>query len=122
MVVACSVNALGVFMGEGRPDFLPISDHHPCRPVSASGISERLVEVLCAALPARTGVATICLRPLAVLDDSALAARRAEHRADPAAEFRRGGAEHDGEHRLPLVDDRRGGTLLGWAPRRRWAG
>lgn len=181
VVVASSVNALGVFMGEGRPDFLPISDEHPCRPVSPYGTSKRLVEVLCAAFTARTGIATLCLRPPAVLDDAALAARRAEHRADPASEFRpyweygaflhvadlaeavlaalrcpdppgghaalllcapeigsalpgtsraiaaarlpavpwRGGAARG---RGPLVDDGPARALLGWAPRRGWAG
>ncbi len=183
VAVASSVNALGVFMGEGRPDVLPISDDHPCRPVSAYGTSKRLMEVLCAAFTARSGIATFCLRPPAVLDDAALAARRAEYRADPGAEFRpyweygaflhvddladaiaaalrcpdppgghaalllcasdlgsarpeggralaaerlpevpwRGGAAHDRELRLPLVDDRRARALLGWAPRRGWA-
>jgi nucleoside-diphosphate-sugar epimerase len=64
-----SVNAMGIFMGEDTPDFLPIDESHPCRPGRAYGTSKYLGEHLCRLFTRRTGVPTICIRPPAVLAD-----------------------------------------------------
>jgi len=58
-----SVNALGVFMGLRKPDYLPIDDEYPPQPMSAYGLSKRLVEDMCRYFTERTGISTICLRP-----------------------------------------------------------
>lgn len=58
-----SVNALGVFMGLKKPDYLPIDDDYPPQPVSAYGLSKRLVEEMCRHFTERTDITTICLRP-----------------------------------------------------------
>lgn len=58
-----SVNALGIFMGLKKPDYLPVDDDYPPQPVSAYGLSKRLVEEMCRYFTQRTGIATICLRP-----------------------------------------------------------
>ena len=58
-----SVNALGIFMGLKKPDYLPVDDAYPPQPVSAYGLSKRLVEDMCRYFTERTGISTICLRP-----------------------------------------------------------
>ncbi|MBT3268605.1 NAD(P)-dependent oxidoreductase [Candidatus Poribacteria bacterium] len=66
VVAISSVNALGVFMGEAAPDYLPIDDDHPCYPGRAYGISKRLSEDMCRLWSAKTGIPVVCLRPPAV--------------------------------------------------------
>lgn len=63
VVYFSSVNALGIFMGLKKPDYLPIDDDYPPQPVSAYGLSKRLVEDMCRYFTERTGIATICIRP-----------------------------------------------------------
>jgi UDP-glucose 4-epimerase len=87
VVTFSSVNALGVFRGEGVPDYLPIDDDHPMRPPTAYGMAKRLVEELCLCFTLSTGIATICLRPPAVLGLARHAEFAAARAADPAAEW-----------------------------------
>ncbi|MEZ4677765.1 MAG: NAD(P)-dependent oxidoreductase [Caldilineaceae bacterium] len=75
-----SVNALGVFMGLKKPDYLPIDDVYPPQPMSPYGLSKRLVEEMCRYFTERTGISTICLRPPWVSSQEMLA-RRNESRA-----------------------------------------
>lgn len=77
-----SVNAMGIFMGEDTPDFLPIDESHPCRPGKAYGISKYLGEHACRLFTRRTGVPTICIRPPAVLTDDDIERERERDR-DP---------------------------------------
>lgn len=63
VVYFSSVNALGIFMGLKKPDYLPIGDDYPPQPVSVYGLSKRLVEEMCRHFTERTGIGTICLRP-----------------------------------------------------------
>ena len=79
-----SVNAMGIFMGEDTPDFFPIDESHPCRPGRAYGISKYLGEHACRLYTRRTGVATICIRPPAVLTDQGIEEAREQDR-DPAS-------------------------------------
>jgi nucleoside-diphosphate-sugar epimerase len=62
VVVASSVNALGVFRGLRAPDYLPIDDDHPVYATSTYGVSKRLGEELCEAVTRTTGMTTLCLR------------------------------------------------------------
>ncbi len=87
LVVTSSVNALGVFKGQARPDFLPIDDQHRARPRSPYGLSKRATERVAEAVSAEGGLTTICLRPPAVLDDAMIDALRERRRQDPASEW-----------------------------------
>ena len=63
VVVMSSVDALGVFLGQRAPDYLPIDDSHPTYPRTPYALAKRTAERMCAAFTANTGVSTICLRP-----------------------------------------------------------
>lgn len=82
VVFASSVDVLGVFKGEREPDHLPLDDDHPCRPTTAYGHSKLLGEALCRAFTARTGAASICLRPPGTLDDEIAEFLRRSRRED----------------------------------------
>lgn len=87
VVYASSVNTLGVFRGEGRPDYLPLDDDHPCRPRSPYGLSKLRAEGLCEQLTATTGIPTLCLRPPGVWDEATYARIQTARRHDPAFEW-----------------------------------
>jgi nucleoside-diphosphate-sugar epimerase len=59
-----SVQALGISEGERLPDYFPVDDEHPRRAMRPYGLSKRLAEDLCEGFTARTGIATLSLRPL----------------------------------------------------------
>src|ERR1700689_3764999 len=61
-----SAQALGIAEGERLPDYFPIDDAHPRRAMRPYGLSKRLAEDLCQGFTARTGVATLSLRPVTV--------------------------------------------------------
>src|SRR5215831_14845341 len=61
-----SGKALGML--ERNPDYLPMDDDHRGLPTRPYGLSKWLSEEMCAAFTQRTGIDTICLRPVAVFD------------------------------------------------------
>ena len=83
IVVMSSVDALGIFLGERAPDYLPIDDGHPTHPRSAYGLAKRTAERLCEVFSERTGVATLCLRPPGAWTDETFAFIRARFAEDP---------------------------------------
>jgi nucleoside-diphosphate-sugar epimerase len=87
VVTFSSVNVLGVFRGEAKPDYLPIDDDHPIRPPTAYGMAKRLVEELCRCFTVTTGIATVCFRPPAVLGPARHALFAAARAASPDAEW-----------------------------------
>ena len=87
VVTFSSVNAIGVFRGEAKPDYLPIDDDHPIRPPTAYGMAKRLVEELCRCITATTGISTVCFRLPAVVGPERHARYAALRAADPAAEW-----------------------------------
>jgi nucleoside-diphosphate-sugar epimerase len=87
VVTFSSVNALGIFSGNGVPDYLPIDDDHSPRPTTSYGMGKRLLEELCRCFTLSTGIATICFRPPAVLVPARWAQYAAARAADPAAEW-----------------------------------
>jgi len=99
-----SGKALGML--ERDSDYLPMDDDHRGLPGRAYGLSKWLSEEMCAAFTARTGVDTLCLRPVAVFDEEGYArsmgsagqAKPATQR--PAAEQAQpaGGSWHMGVH------------------------
>ncbi len=87
VVAISSVNALGVFMGERAPDYLPIDDDHPCYPGRAYGMSKRLSEDMCRLWSAKTGVPVVCLRPPAVWAPDRYAKIQDARRETPESEW-----------------------------------
>ena len=63
-----SAKALGVT--ERVPDYLPLDDDHPADPTLAYGLSKLVSEDMCEAVTRRTGIVTVCLRPVAVFLDA----------------------------------------------------
>jgi nucleoside-diphosphate-sugar epimerase len=55
-------------MLERDPDYLPVDDDHRGLPSLPYGLAKWLSEEMCAAFSHRTGLETVCLRPVAVFD------------------------------------------------------
>lgn len=70
VAVLSSVDVFGVFMGKGVPDYLPLDDNHPLRPVGPYAESKVQVEDLCEQFTTETNVPTICLRPPGIFTES----------------------------------------------------
>ena len=66
VVYFSSGKSLGML--ERDPDYLPMDDDHRGLPTRPYGLSKWLSEEMCAAFTKRTGIDTICLRPVAVFD------------------------------------------------------
>jgi nucleoside-diphosphate-sugar epimerase len=67
IVYASSGKALGLL--ERDPFYLPVDDAHPGLPTRPYGLSKWLSEQLCEAFTNETGIPTVCLRPVLVLDE-----------------------------------------------------
>lgn len=87
IVFVSSVQALGVFDGNRRPDYLPLDDDHPCYPQMAYALSKRMAEVMCADLHLSTGVETVVLRPPAVWSEITYERVKAPRAADASYEW-----------------------------------
>jgi UDP-glucose 4-epimerase len=134
VVCFSSAQVFGFAEGEGSPAYLPVDDDHPVRASRPYGMSKRLAEEMCQAWTTRTGIPTIVLRPVLILDDQALAAYSPDtaelgafvHVDDVAAATLLAlTADLDGHHRLTLCgpgsfDTTRARTILGWAATRTW--
>jgi nucleoside-diphosphate-sugar epimerase len=70
IIFMSSVDALGIFQGEGNPKYLPIDDNYPCHPTAVYSISKKLAENMCRCFSESTGIPVICFRPPGVWDDS----------------------------------------------------
>ncbi len=70
VVCFSSAQVFGIAGGERLPDYFPVDDAHPRRAMRPYGLSKRLAEDLCEGFTARTGIATVCLRPVAVWDEA----------------------------------------------------
>ena len=68
-----SGQVFGCADGEGVPLYVPIDDDHPLRAARPYGMSKRLAEGMCAAWTSRTGLTSLVLRPVLILDDEELA-------------------------------------------------
>jgi len=82
-----SAQALGIAEGERPPDYLPIDDAHPLRASRPYGLSKRLTEELCEGFTDRTGIPTVCLRPVWVCDQAIYRRVEDRWRADPSSEW-----------------------------------
>ena len=82
-----STQVLGIAEGERLPDYFPVDDDHPRRAMRPYGLSKVLTEDLCQGFTARTGIPTICPRPVAVWDESRYATVEHLWRDQPGAEW-----------------------------------
>ncbi|HEY2638793.1 MAG TPA: NAD(P)-dependent oxidoreductase [Streptosporangiaceae bacterium] len=73
VVYFSSAQVFGCAEGEGSPSYLPIDDDHPINGGRPYGMSKRLAEDMCQARTTRTGIPTIALRPVMILNDQSLA-------------------------------------------------
>ena len=78
VVAYSSVNAMGIFMGESEPDFLPIDETHPCRPGRAYAMSKFLGEETCRLFTRRSGISTISIPPCGPMSASRVSRSRAQ--------------------------------------------
>jgi nucleoside-diphosphate-sugar epimerase len=67
VVYASSGKAIGML--ERDPPYLPLDDAAPGLPSSTYGLSKWLSEEMCESFSRRTGIRTLCLRPVLVLDE-----------------------------------------------------
>jgi UDP-glucose 4-epimerase len=130
VVTFSSAHVFGFADGEGVPDYLPVDDNHPLRAARPYGLSKRLAEEMCAAWTARTGISTIVLRPVIIVNDDSLASLtdlelNAFVHVDDVAEATVGAltASIDGHHRLTLCgpgdfDTSAAFETIGWQARR----
>jgi nucleoside-diphosphate-sugar epimerase len=82
-----SAQVFGTSEGEQPPAYLPVDDAHPRRAMRPYGLSKRLAEDLCAGWTARTGIPTVSLRPVWVLDPGMYQQVRQRWHADPESEW-----------------------------------
>jgi len=82
-----SAQVLGIAEGERLPDYFPVDDEHPRRATRPYGLSKLASEDLCAGFSARTGVATLSLRPVWVTDPGQYRRTAERRRSDPKSEW-----------------------------------
>jgi UDP-glucose 4-epimerase len=87
VVYFSSGQVFGLAEGERIPDYFPVDDTHPRRAMRPYGLSKCLAEDLCAGFTARTGIASVALRPCWVWDPGMYQRIEAQWRADPGSEW-----------------------------------
>ena len=87
VVYFSSSQVFGLAEGERLPDYFPVDDAHPRRAMRPYGLSKCLAEDLCAGFTARTGIATVALRPAWVWDPGMYQRIEARWQADPSSEW-----------------------------------
>lgn len=74
VVLCSSISACG--LDEMRPDwtprYLPVDEHHECRPVHSYGVSKLIIEQMGLSVARGSAVRVICLRPMAVVFEETL--------------------------------------------------
>jgi UDP-glucose 4-epimerase len=89
VVFFSSFQVFGTVEGQRPPDYLPMDDDHPLRAERPYGLSKRLAEEMCEAFTSRTGISTLCLRPVAVWDERNYSALERSRAGEPTS-----GCEH----------------------------
>jgi UDP-glucose 4-epimerase len=82
-----SAQVFGTAEGERIPDYLPLDDAHPRLASRPYGLSKVLSEDLCAGFTARSGIATISLRPVHVWLPEFYERAELRWQADPVSEW-----------------------------------
>jgi UDP-glucose 4-epimerase len=87
VVCFSSAQVFGIAEGERVPDYFPVDDAHPRRAMRPYGLSKKLGEDLCDGFTARTGIASISLRPVMVLRPDDYRRIDERRRANPSSEW-----------------------------------
>jgi len=87
VVYFSSAQVFGTAGSERLPDYFPLDDAHPRRATRAYGLSKCLAEDLCAGFTARTGIATVALRPVWVWQPGQYRQIEEQGRAEPESEY-----------------------------------
>jgi UDP-glucose 4-epimerase len=82
-----SAQVFGNARGERFPDYFPVNDAHLRHAMRAYGLSKCLAEDLCAAFTARTGIASVSVRPVWVWDPGQYQRIQTQWRAEPRPEW-----------------------------------
>ena len=134
VVYLSSGQVFGFAEGEGSPIHLPADDDHPLRAARPYGMSKRLAEEMCEAWTTRTGIPTVVLRPVLILDDEALARLGPDDvelgafvHVDDVASAVRAAVDVDVDRHVRMTlcgpgpfDTARAREVLGWSPTRDW--
>ncbi len=81
VVVASSTATYGV--GRDRmPDYVPIDEDHPLRPLATYSLTKQVMEVVCRSFARRGALAIVCLRPTLIVRPEREAAILAQLRLD----------------------------------------
>lgn len=90
VVFMSSESVLGFAFSGGavEPEYLPVDEDHPMRPVDAYGLSKSAGESLCAAYARRGALETLCLRPSWIWVPEAAELRRYRELLDHPGEWR----------------------------------
>ena len=83
VVFMSSVDALGIFMGQRAPDYLPIDNNHPTYPNTPYSLAKRMAERMCEEFTKRNNISTICLRPPGVWTEEIFDFIRKRWKEDP---------------------------------------
>ena len=87
VVMVSTAEVLGVFLGEGAPDYLPLDDLHPERPVTPYGAAKLAAERCAQRATLASDLEVICLRPPGVCDDETMAWIRSQRDQRPSFEW-----------------------------------
>ena len=87
VVYFSSAQVFGIAEAERFPDYFPVDDAHPRRAMRPYGLSKKAAEDLCEGFSARTGIATISLRPARVLRPEDYRSIEARWRQVPKSEW-----------------------------------
>jgi UDP-glucose 4-epimerase len=87
VVYFSSGQVFGLAEGERLPDYFPVDDAHQRRAMRPYGLSKCLAEDLCAGFTARTGIASVALRPCWVWDPEMYQRIERQWQADPGSEW-----------------------------------
>lgn len=87
VIYLSSVDVLGCFLGQGRPQYYPIDDQHPTHPIGVYAQSKLEGEDLCEQFTSDTGIPTVCLRPPGVFDQSTYAYITSARSSNPEFEW-----------------------------------
>jgi UDP-glucose 4-epimerase len=134
VVYFSSAQVFGFAEEEGTPAYVPVDDDHPVRASRPYGMSKRLAEEMCRSWTSRTGIPTVVLRPVMILNDRSRARFSPEttelgafvHVDDVAAATVLAlEADLEGHHRLTLCgpgsfDTALAAATLGWRATRGW--
>lgn len=87
VVFLSSVQALGLCEGPPNPGYLPVGDDYPGRPCRTYGQAKRFTEELFESFTDRSGVTSVCLRPVRTWDERRYERNWLRRHASPAQEW-----------------------------------